>query len=341
MAATSRNFRVALIQRAPVFLNIDATVALALRLMDEAAAAGAKVVVFPETWLPGYPVWIDSAPDAALWGHAGAKALYGRLARNALQLGDANFERLRAAAHRTKTVVLMGAHERRGATLYNTIITFAADGHRYSVHRKLVPTYTERLIWGPGDGSTLRALDTDLGVIGALVCWEHWMPLARATMHAQHEVLHVAQWPWVHELHQVCSRQYAFEGQCFVAASGCCMSRGEMLAGFDSVGGGAAEARQLLESIPGDEETLLLQGGSTLIAPDMSFVTEPVCGQSNTVYGDVDLDRIDAGRMLLDTDGHYSRPDVFRLQVDTSERVNVSGPRPLDARSVAGAGRGE
>ena len=217
--------------------------------------------------------------------------------------------------------------ERCGGTLYNTILMLDADGERWKVHRKLVPTYTERLIWGPGDGSTLEALDTELGTIGALVCWEHWMPLARATMHDQREVLHVAQWPWVRELHQLCSRHYAFEGQCFVAASGCVMTHGQVLEGFDSLGVRESGARDLLASMTQDSDTQLLQGGSTLIRPDTGFVTEPCFGEATIVYGEVDPSAIDEGHMLLDTDGHYSRPDVFRLEVDTRPRRNVERTR--------------
>ncbi len=326
MSERSREpFTVALVQEAPVFLNLEATLDRADALIAETAANGAAVVVFPETWLPGYPVWIDSAPKAAIWNHPGAKALYRILAANSVTIGDPSFRRLQSAAASAGVTVVIGVHERRGATLYNTIIIYGADGERYTIHRKLVPTYTERLIWGQGDGSTLTALDTEHGVIGSLVCWEHWMPLARAAMHAQGEVLHVAQWPWVHELHQVCSRHYAFEGQCFVAASGCLLTRGQMLEGFDSVARGETEARELLASIPGDDDTALLRGGSTLIAPDISFVTEPALDGPEVVYATVDPGRIEEGHMVLDTDGHYARPDVFRLEVDTSARCTVNG----------------
>jgi len=314
-------FTVALVQEAPVFMNLDATVARVETLVAETAQQGARVVVFPETWLPGYPVWIDSAPGAALWDEPGAKALYRLLSRNSLVLGDKSFARVQAAADRAGLVVVIGAHERRGATLYNTTITFDGQGG-HSIHRKLTPTYTERLLWGAGDGSTLEITETAVGVIGGLICWEHWMPLARAAMHAKHELLHTAQWPWVRELHQICSRQYAFEGQCFVAASGCLMTRGQMLDGFRTLGAGESAALDLLETIPGDDDTLMLQGGSCLIGPDGNLLTEPT-HDAVTVYAEVDPAAVEEGRMYLDTDGHYSRPDVFSLHVNTRPQKNV------------------
>ena len=315
-----RPWTVALVQEAPVFLDVEATLESAIRQITRLAREGADVVVFPETWLPGYPVWIDSAPAAALWGEAGAQELYALLSRQAVRVGDERFERLRAAAGEAGAVVVIGAHERLGGTLYNTVFLFGRDG-RWSLHRKLVPTYTERLLWGRGDGSTLRPLETEIGAVGALVCWEHWMPLARAAMHAQRELLHVAQWPWVRELHLVCSRQYAFEGQCFVAASGCCMSRGQMLEGFERVGTRAVAARALLESIPGDDDTLLLRGGSALIGPDIEYVVAPRLDSSEPVVGTIETAAVDRGHMYLDTAGHYARPDVFELRVDTSPRM--------------------
>ena len=149
------------------------------------------------------------------------------------------------------------------------------------------------------------------------------MPLARAAMHAKHELLHVAQWPWVRELHQICSRQYAFEGQCFVAASGCVMTRGQMLDGFRTLDGDEAAARELLESIPGERDTMMLRGGSCLIGPQGGLLSESAPDDEATVYAEVDPALAEEGRMFLDTDGHYSRPDVFSLRVDTRPRANV------------------
>ena len=215
----------------------------------------------------------------------------------------------------------MGLHERSGASLYNTMLFVDTEGRR-RIHRKLTPTYNERLIWAQGDGSTLEALPREYGVLGGLVCWEHWMPLVRAAMHAQHEAVHVAQWPAVTELHQIASRQYAFEGQCFVLASGCVLTRDDVLEGFDSLPAADPVARQLLESIP-PARTVLKNGGSAVIAPDASYVAGPVYDDASTVFAELDLSRLGAGGLYLDTDGHYARPDVFELRVDTRARAGV------------------
>ena len=325
--------RVAVVQHPPVFLNLARSVERAVALTREAAAQGAQVVVFPETWLPGYPVWLDDAPAAGLWDHAPAKALYQVLADNAVTVPGPAFEELRAVAGETRVTLVMGVHERAGGTLYNTMLLLGADGsHR--LHRKLMPTYTERLVWGMGDGSTLDALPTPFGAVGGLICWEHWMPLARAAMHAKREAIHVAQWPGVKDLHLLASRHYAFEGQCFVVAAGATLTRGEMLSGFDSLALGSGHpARALLASIPGDDATVLLRGGSAVIAPDTHNVVGPVIVGATTLYADLDLGEITRGHLALDVDGHYARPDVFQLSVDTQPQASVRFSWGSDDRS--------
>jgi predicted amidohydrolase len=148
------------------------------------------------------------------------------------------------------------------------------------------------------------------------------MPLARAAMHAQAETVHVAQWPAVGEMHQIASRQYAFEGQCFVLASGCVLTRDDVLEGFDSVRSPDLVARALLETIP-PERLFLKEGGSAVIAPDGSYVAEPLYRDSGTLVADLHLSKVGSGRLYLDTNGHYARPDVFELRVDTRPKVSV------------------
>jgi nitrilase len=322
---TISSVKVAVVQHPPVFLNLDASVQKA-RSLIEAAAAGQEIdlVVFPETWLPGYPIWIDSSPEAALWNHPPAKALYRLLAENSITLPGKHLDRLMDVARETSTYLVMGAHERLGGTLYNTMIFIDKDGEQFQVHRKLVPTYTERLLWGRGDGSTLAVMETEWGHLGGLICWEHWMPLARAAMHAKKETIHVAQWPWVRGLHQLCSRHYAFEGQCFVIAAGCVMTKGDVLAGFHSLGEKDSPGLELLEALPGHDEDLLMKGGSGVIGPDYRYVVEPLWEEPGILYAELDLNLITEGHMLLDTDGHYSRPDVFRLEVNDQPQTNVT-----------------
>jgi predicted amidohydrolase len=310
---------VALVQRPPVFLDLPASVARAVEIVAEAARDGAQLVVFPESWLPGYPVWLDEAPDAARWGHAPAEALFRHLLRNAPTVDGPEVAALAGAAVEHNADVIMGLHERRGATLYNSIVSLGADGSRH-LHRKLAPTYNERLIWGSGDGSTLGVWDRPYGKVGGLVCWEHWMPLVRAAMHAQDETIHVAQWPAVGERHQLASRTYAFEGQCFVLASGCVLTRDDVLAGFDS-SRGAGEARDLLASIPA-ERYWLKDGGSAVIGPDAEYIVRPVFRDTATVMATLDPEAAKRSP-YLDVHGHYARPDIFELRVDTTRREGV------------------
>ena len=311
--------RVALIQEPPVFLNLKESLSKAVGLARKCASEGAEIIVFPETWIPGYPVWLDDAPEAALWDHPPAKRLFGYLFENSVEIPGEDLDVLAKSARETGAYIVAGVHERDGASLYNTTIIISPDGS-YKSHRKLTPTYTERLVWGVGDGSTLETVETPFGTLGGLICWEHWLPLARAAMHAKHEVIHTAQYPTVHERHQIASRHYAFEGQCFVLASGSVLSKDEALEGFDSLGAGDSEVRELLASMRKDR---LLRGGSAVIAPDISYVTEPLFDDASTVFADLDLSMVNQGRLLLDTDGHYSRPDVFQLTVNTRKNRNV------------------
>ncbi|HDQ70702.1 MAG TPA: carbon-nitrogen hydrolase family protein [Chloroflexi bacterium] len=316
--------RVAVIQHPPVFLNVEESLKQARRFVIEAAEQGAAIVVFPETWLPGYPVWLDFSPRAALWDYAPAKALYQALVENALTIPGPRLAALLDLARETGVYLVVGAHELAGGTLYNTIVYVDRGGKDFRIHRKLMPTYTERMLWGRGDGSTLSVLDTAWGVLGGLICWEHWMPLARAAMHARGETIHVAQWPAVKDLHHLASRHYAFEGQCFVIAAGCILTRGEAISGFKSLGKPNDAGLELLEAMPGDDADLILRGGSAVIGPDTEYVLEPVIGRAAVIYADLHLEQIAQGHLTMDTQGHYARPDVFHLEVDDRPQVNVT-----------------
>ncbi len=299
--------RVAIAQ-SEVAADLDAGLARTTELAREAAAAGAELVVFPESWLPGYPAWLDVCRDAALWDHPPVKAVFRRLAENSVVVPGRATEALSQAARDAGITLVVGVTERVDAgpgrgTLYNALLTFGVDGGLLNHHRKLVPTYTERMVWGPGDGEGLRAVETPAGRVGGLVCWEHWMPLARQALHDSGADIHVAVWPTAHELHQVASRQYAFEGRCHVLVSGA------LLRGSDL----PAELEPHPERVARDG--WVLRGGRAIIGPDGRYLIEPVYDEPRLLVADLDLGRRHEETMTLDVAGHYARPDVFRFEV--------------------------
>ena len=284
----------------------------------DAARAGAALAVFPETWLPGYPAWLDVCRDAGLWDHAPVKAVFRRMADDSVVVDGESGRTLGAIAARHGIALVVGVTERvehgpaRG-TLFNALLTFGADGSLLNHHRKLVPTYTERLVWGPGDGNGVRAVDVPTRTgsvrVGGLVCWEHWMPLARQALHESGEDIHVAAWPTVKEMLQVASRHYAFEGRCYVLASGSLMR--------------ASALPPELEAHPAivtSEQQFVLRGGSAIIAPNGRYVCEPVFEAPALLVADLDLGLTREESMTLDVTGHYSRPDVFAFEVNPHRR---------------------
>jgi predicted amidohydrolase len=296
---------VAAIVQAEVAADIQSGLDLTHQKALEAAGSGAELIVFPETWIPGYPAWLDLSRDAALWDHAPVKAVFARIAENSVAIPGPALDRLADAAREAKATLVVGLSERvgRGAgrgTLYNSLITIGPDGRLLNHHRKLVPTYTERLIWGGGDVEGLRAVDTPAGRVSALVCWEHWMPLARQALHESGEDVHVAVWPTVHDLHQVASRQYAFEGRCFVLASGALMRASSL----------PPELEPHPERVSGPEQWVL-RGGSAIIGPDGRYIVEPVYDEPRIVIAELDLRRASEESMTLDVTGHYHRPELF------------------------------
>jgi nitrilase len=300
--------RIAAVQAALVYMDLERSLDKAISLIGEAASKQATVVVFPETFLPGYPAWLDCCRDVNLWDHEPIKSIYAHLMDNSVEVPGKETDALSNAARDHKIVLNIGVHERvvRGpgrGTLYNSMLTFGSDGELLNQHRKIMPTFTERLVWGLGDGSGLRAVDTASGRIGGLICWEHWMPLARQVLHMSGEDIHVAAWPWVKEMNLIACRQYAFEGRCFVVACGAIMSAGDLPPELEPV--------QELRDYP---DALILKGGSAIIAPNGDLLAGPVIDEETILMADLDFSRISKESLALDVSGHYSRPDIFDLR---------------------------
>jgi len=216
---------------------------------------------------------------------------------------------LAQAAKSHSAVVVIGINERVDAgpgngTLYNSLLTINADGSIANHRRKLIPTYTERMVWGQGDGANLKAVDTSIGRVGGLICWEHWMPLARQVLHDSGEHIHIAVWPTVHEMHQLASRHYAFEGRCFVLAAGLLMKVRDL-----------PNQLAVTEELSRNRDQLMLKGGSSIIGPDGKYLVEPVFDEERIILAELDLTAIDKERMTLDVSGHYQRADLFDLTV--------------------------
>jgi predicted amidohydrolase len=305
--------RVAIAQ-AEVESTLAAGLEKTLKLIGDARDAGAQLVTFPETWLPGYPVWLDVCRDVALWDHEPVKRVFRRLAEESVVVPGPITEALAAAAKKAGVVLVVGVTERvaKGpgqGTLYNAVLTFDADGRLANHHRKLVPTYTERMVWGLGDADGLKSAATEVGRVGALVCWEHWMPLARQALHDSGEDIHVALWPSAHEMLQVASRHYAFEGRCFVLVAGSLMRASALPPELEPH---ATKVRS--------PQDWVLRGGSAIIGPDGHYVTEPLFERPSLIVADLDLGRVREERMTLDVSGHYHRPELLRLDVVRSTR---------------------
>ena len=319
---SSSMITVAVVQEQPVFLNLNASLDVAEKAVRDAANQGAKVAAFAECWLTGYPVWLDYADKVCRWGDGGATALFARLSDESVTLGDAATIRLQALADETGTIIAMGTHERRGGTLTNTAMTFIPGLDAPSLRRKLVPTYTERLVWGRGDGSTLKPAETEFGPLSTLICWEHWMPLLRAATHAQSPILHVSQWPTVSDPHLTASKHIAFEGRVPVLAAGSVLKKSSIIEGYRS-GKTRQEGLSVLESMDTTDGDWIHTGGSTIIGPDGTLMIEQAFKSEGVYTADIDLSIGQEGRLTLDVVGHYSRPDLFDLSVNTKPQHGI------------------
>ena len=298
--------KIAIIQRPPVLLDRDATIARAVQSVAEAAAAGALLIVLPESYIPGYPSWIwRLAPgkDGAIVGQ-----LHARLLANAVDIASGDLNALCESARNHAVTIVCGINEcdRRqgGGTLYNSVVVIGEDGKIRNRHRKLMPTNPERMVHGLGDASGLRAVDTPAGRIGTLICWENYMPLSRYDLYSQGVEIYIAPTydsgdGWISTM-----RHIALEGRCWVLGSGTLLRAGDIPDNFPA-------RTQLFP----DPDEWINEGDSVVFDPQGKLVAGPMRREEGILYAEIDVARVAPARRTLDVTGHYARPDIFQLQV--------------------------
>jgi aliphatic nitrilase len=308
-------YKAASVHASPVYLDLDATVEKACMLIEEASANGAKLIVFPEAYIPGYPYWI--------WTHTprNGAPLFAKLFKNAVEIPGTATNKLGAAAKRAGSFVVMGMSERSGGSLYNTLLYFDDHGEIIGKHRKLQPTMAERIIWGRGDGANLKVYDTPLGKIGGLICWEHTMDLARFALISQGEEVHISAYPGISALKHdpqsgifdnvadAAIRHHALCAQCFVI---CAMT---------------PIAQDTLEAVGlADQPDMMRTGGgmSGIVGPNGQYIIGPHKGSEEKIlYADIDQDERIFIKYACDPIGHYGRPDALRLKFNNSPQPCV------------------
>lgn len=311
--AEKRIVRVGAVQIAPDLDSLEGTLTRVLAALDEAAGKGAQLVVFPETFVPWYPYFSFVLPPVL----TGAEHL--RLYDNAVVVPGPVMEAVSAAARRLGVVVVLGVNERDHGSLYNTQLVFDADGTLLLKRRKITPTFHERMIWGQGDGAGLKAVDTAVGRVGALACWEHYNPLARYALMAQHEEIHVAQFPGslvgpiFAEQIEVTIRHHALESGCFVVNST-----------------GWLTDEQIARISPDEKLRKALTGGcmTAIVSPEGSHVVPPLTSGEGILIADLDIGLITKRKRMMDSVGHYARPELLSLNLDNRPAVPMQQAAP-------------
>lgn len=304
--------KVAAVQAAYTLMDQKACVNKAVDLLHQAAAAGAGIVVLPEAFIPGTPIWIDSRPiwDAdADW--------YAMLVEQAVLVPGPVTDTLAAAARDTGTYLVVGVQEREphGTTIYNTTLYFGPDGTLLGKHRKLMPTGSERTVWGMGDGSTLPVVDTPYGRLSGLTCWENYMPLARFYLYSQGVDIWTAPTLAPSDGWIAAMRHVALEGRCFVIGVNPCLRVDQIPADFPH--------RDRVWPANQDDGGWVEPGNSVIVDPTGAILAGPARHEETILYADLDLAAVRAARRLFDPVGHYHRPDIFQLHVDTRPRPAV------------------
>jgi nitrilase len=305
LSAPRAKTTVAAAQHSSVFLDREASVAKACRLIAEAAARGAELLVFPEAFVPGYPDWVWTVPNSR---GAVLNPLYQELLDNAISIPDESTEQLCEAARSAGILVAIGVNERNaeasGSSLFNTLLWISEDGEILGTHRKLMPTGGERTVWSQGDGRGLRSRDSAVGRIGGLLCWENYMPLARQALYQEGIEIHVAPtWdssePWL-----LAMRHIAREGGVFVVS--CCQALRK-----DEI----PDRYEFKELYPKDREWINA-GNSCIVDPRGQLLAGPLSATQEILYAELDLSLVAAARRMFDPAGHYARPDVLRFSVN-------------------------
>jgi len=295
--------KVAAAQTSPVWLDADATTTKICAWIERAAKEGADLVAFGETFLPGYPYWVDHAGASQFFDDAQREA-YAQYLNAGIEAQGPELARVAAAAADCGIQVYLGVAERgvgnATGTLYCTLVAIDPQQGVVNMHRKLAPTFGERLVWGRGDGHGLRVQGLENGWrVGGLNCWENWMPQARHAIYAGGADLHIALWPGSVRNTEDITRFIALEGRCYVLSVGTLLTIDDVPAGFPL----------RTECAPD------FDGGSAIAAPDGKWVVEPVAGTEGLIIADLDLEQVRRARQQFDPTGHYSRPDVFEVRV--------------------------
>jgi nitrilase len=303
---------VAAVQAAYVLMDQQATLANATALLHRAAAEGAQIVVFPEVFIPGTPIWFDSG---RIW--RGDEQWYAMLVDQAVVVPGPVTEELGAAARAAGSYVVIGVDEREpyGTTIYNSTLYFGPDGDLLAKHRKLVPTGSERTVWGMGDGSTLNVVATPHGRLGGLTCWENYMPLARFHQYAQGVEIWAAPTLAVGDAWVATMRHIAREGRCYVIGVNPCVHVDQIPADFPG--------RERVWPVADDGEWVE-PGNSVIVSPNGELLAGPARHEEIILYAAVDLAAVHSARRFFDPVGHYHRPDIFRLSVDTAPRPVIT-----------------
>ena len=311
----SNFLKVALAQISPVWLNKSATLEKVKSSISEAAAQEVELIIFGEGLVPGYPFWL-SITNGSAWDDKVQKEIHAHYLRNAVQIEKGDLQEIQELAKSLKIAIYLGIIERPtdrgGHSIYCSLVYINFEGEIKSVHRKLQPTYEERLTWAPGDGNGLQVHPLKEFTVGGLNCWENWMPLARTALYGLGENLHIAVWPGAVRNTENITRMIAQESRSFVISVSSLMRKSDFPTDMPHID-------VILENAP----DVLADGGSCIAGPDGKWILEPVANSEGLLIETLDFNRVLEERQNFDPVGHYSRPDVLKLSVNRERQTSV------------------